>query len=148
MSIWDVRLDKIQESRLLALRMHVARYVVRAGAKQRSVVAVLDSGAMAHANTLVELLEAAGAGGTGVVELGSNVPEADIVLVSLHQGDAALPLEQPTRAQAWAVDVAALAGAEDGRIVGSVEALIRIVMPEALGANGTPPDEAVAVRLA
>ena len=169
-SIWDVRLEKLQESRLLALRMHVARYVVRVGARQRTVVAVLEPDDVSRfGETLLELLEAAGARSAEVIASGDAVPEADIVLVARHrsagQGDAALPLDPPTDSskaslaalarppslgdtQLWEIDVERIAGGRDARIVESVEALIRIVMPEALGANGTPPDEAVAVRVA
>ena len=150
MSIWDVALDRLQGSRLLALRMHVARYVVRAGAQQRSVAVVLGPGEMECASTLLELLEAAGAATAEVVS-GAPVPAADIVLVSRRQDTwlgSLSPLPLDPRAAVWAIDVEQLAGAPDARIVESVEALIRIVMPEALGANGTPPDEAVAVRLA
>src|SRR5688572_24697870 len=72
--------------------MHVARYVVRAGARQRSVAVVVRPEEMGFADTLLELLEAAGAAKAQVVS-GAPVPEADVVLVSRHrsagQGDAA-----------------------------------------------------------
>lgn len=128
---------------MLALRMHVARYVVRAGARQRSVVVVLEGEELKYAGTLVELLEAAGARSTRVIEVGAEVPEADVILLTRHQGDAALPLEP----QLWVVTLDRLVAERGGWVVESVEALIRIVMPEALGANGTPPDESIAVRL-
>ena len=144
MSIWDVPLGKLQESRLLALRMHVARYVVRAGARQRSVVVVLGGDEMRYAGTLVELLEAAGARSTRVVGVGEEVPEAEVVLMARSPGSLA---ELKTQAQVWVVDVEWLVGGREAWVVESVEALIRIVMPEALGANGTPPDESIAVRL-
>ena len=148
MSIWDVELDTLQDSRLLALRMHVARYVVRVRARQRSVVVVLGPEDEGYGETLLELLEAAGALAPSVVSGGAEVPEADIVLISRHSSAGSPEPSGLHTRQVWAIDVEALAGARDARIVESVEALIRIVMPEALGANGTPPDEAVAVRLA
>ena len=148
MSIWDVRLDKLQDSRLLALRMHVARYLVRTGAIQRTAVAVVDD---AHRGVMLELLEAAGAREPQTVTAGQPVPSADVILVALRavQGEAALPLDPlaaPTPTQIWAIDLERIA-VSDERIVESVETLIRIVMPEALGANGTPPAEDVAVRI-
>jgi len=122
---------------------------VRAGAKQRTAVALLDEPAYSdHGETLVEMLEAAGAQSPRVLPTGAALPEADIVLVPLRAGDAALPRDPVVGSQVWAIDVERLAAVRDERIVESVETLIRVVMPEALGANGTPPDEAVAVRLA
>ena len=143
MSIWDVKLDKLQDARLLALRMHVARYVVRAGAKQRKVVLVLGREEMGNAPRLLELLEAAGALEPEVVYAGGDLPDSDVVLISSRQRGV------PTGSrQVWEINLDRLAGPRPASVVECVESLIRIVMPEALGANGTPPDEGVAVRLA
>jgi hypothetical protein len=142
-SIWDVELDKLQSSRLLALRMHVARYVVRVGAKQRKVVIVLGREEMENEARLLELLEAAGALAPEVVQSGADVTAADIVLVSGRQNP--VPMAS---GQVWEISLERLADPQPRSIVESVETLIRIVMPEALGANGTPPDESVATRLA
>ena len=114
MSIWDVKLGKLDDSRLLALRMHVARYVVRAGAKQRSVAVVLQPEEWEFARTLLELLEAAGAANPHVVD-GTQAPDVDIVLVSQRQRHAALA--QIPSLQVWAVDFEKVAGALDARIV-------------------------------
>jgi hypothetical protein len=153
-SIWDVPLDKLQSSRLLALRMHVARYVVSTGATQRTATVLLDDETrVTHGETLLELLEAAGAHAPNVAILTAALPKADILLIG-ESGRSAVELAErwPGRvtsggSDVWAIDVDWLAGARDARIVESVEALIRIVIPEALGANGTPPDEVVAIRL-
>ena len=154
MSIWDVPLEKLQSSRLLALRMHVARYVVSTGAAQRTVTALLDEETrVARGGTLLELLEAAGAQAPNVAILAAALPKADVLLIGEGGRDAREVADRWSgrvaggEAQVWAIDVDRLAGGRDSRIVESVEALIRIVIPEALGANGTPPDEAVAVRL-
>src|SRR5688572_23477217 len=75
--------------------MHVARYVVRAGARQRSVVVVLGAEHAQYERTLLELLEAAGAQAASVVSDGAELPDADIVLIARHRsagsGDSALP---------------------------------------------------------
>ena len=84
MSIWDVELDKLRSSRLLALRMHVARYVVRTGATQRTAVALVDPTTLVErGDQLRELLEAAGAADPVVADPagGGPLPEADVVLV-------------------------------------------------------------------
>ena len=154
MSIWDVPLDKLQSSRLLALRMHVARYVVKTGARQRSAVVVLDAATLdAYGGTMLELLEAAGAQAPSVAVLTTPLPKADVLLIA-ESGHSVKDVAERWSgrvadggAQVWAIDVDWLAGARDARIVQSIEALIRIVIPEALGANGTPPAEEVAVRL-
>ncbi|MGI8423991.1 MAG: hypothetical protein ACR2NO_07780 [Chloroflexota bacterium] len=159
MSIWDIPLDKLRASRLLALRMHVARYVVRTGAAQPSVVALLDhTTAARHGGKLLELLEAAGAQSPQLMNAPDD-PEAALpvanVMVFGAGGRSAAEVAERWRERVaaaapyvWAIDVDRLAGALDDRIVDSIEALIRIVIPEALGANGTPPSEEVALRIA
>jgi hypothetical protein len=154
-SIWDVPLDKLQSSRLLALRMHVARYVVSTGATQRTATVLLDEETrVTHGETLLELLEAAGAHAPNVAILKAALPKADILLIGESGRNATEVAKRwsgrvaDSGAQVWAIDANRLAGGKDARIVESVEALIRIVIPEALGANGTPPSQEVAVRLA
>ena len=157
MSIWDVPLEKLQDSRLLALRMHVARFVVRTGATRPSVIALLDPTArVTQGPTLLELLEAAGAESPRLADLPASphdsVPLADVLLIGEAGVDAKRVAERWRQAdghgaQVWAMTVDRLAGARDERIVESVDALIRIVIPQALGSNGTPPAEDIAVRL-
>jgi hypothetical protein len=53
----------------------------------------------------------------------------------------------PPGPQLWAIGVETLLPPPGPGLVESVEALIRIVTPEALGANGTPPPEHIAQRL-
>jgi len=137
--------------------MHVARYLVRTGAAQPSATALLDSAALAtHGPMLLELLEAAGAQAPQVDILPMSpdtpLPLADVLLIGEAGVEAKRVAERwrpvdRKHGQVWAVTVDRLAGARDARIVDSVDALIRIVIPEALGANGTPPHEDVAVRL-
>ena len=50
--------------------------------------------------------------------------------------------------QVWAINAGVLLAEPGPGIVDSVEAILRIVMPEALGANGTPPPAAAAIRVA
>jgi hypothetical protein len=57
------------------------------------------------------------------------------------------PLAAAALGRIWCVDYDALFGAPDARLIEGVEALIRMVMPEALGANGSPPPGHLALRL-
>jgi hypothetical protein len=161
--VWDTPLDKLRSSRLLALRMHVARYVVRTGARQRTAVALLDEPTLATRGPLmVELLEAAGAAFPQVAPLPST-PDAALPLVDVllfgRAGSAPAELAAELRAaswlaatspsaQVWALDLDTLLRDPGPELVASVETLIRIVIPEALGANGTPPLPHQAVRVA
>lgn len=157
-SIWDVQLDHLRASRLLALRMHVARYVVSTGATRRTAIALVDQATYeSKASVLFELLEEAGAVEPQVMampdETNAALPAADVVLVG-EGGRSSAELAQRWRAatpqtgvQLWAIDVDRIVGEPGPSIVESVESLIRIVIPEALGANGTPPSEDVAIRL-
>ena len=162
MSIWDVELDRLRASRLLALRMHVARYIVREGAAQRSVVALLDSATLARSGgVMLELLEASGARDPRVAALPvlrgappAPPPMAELVLHG-RAGVSAPALAQELQgtdygsgAQVWVFDVARVLHDVQSHVAESVETLIRIVTPEALGANGTPPPAEVAIRVA
>jgi hypothetical protein len=157
--VWDVPLDKLRSSRLLALRMHVARYVVRAGAQQRAVVALVDEETRRdRRELLLELLEAAGSASADVVQLPQNaeaaLPMADVLLFG-ERGRSAEEVAARVRTrgaalegqQRWAVTLDRVLVPPGPEIVESVEALLRIVIPEALGANGTPPPSEVAVRI-
>jgi len=153
-------LDKLGAARLLALRMHVARYIVRAGATQRRAIAFLDEPTLARRGALLkELLEAGGALNPDVLPLPTSttapLPAADVLLF----GDTGRTLEElaaalrntPSSAsgpQVWVINAGVLLAEPGPGIVDSVEAILRIVMPEALGANGTPPPQAVALRVA
>ena len=146
--------------------MHVARYLVRSGAQQRSVIALLDAEtAHSQGELLTELLEASGAAQPQVLPVSAEaaLPLADVLLfgqtgisaaetaANLRKTRITAPPFLPAAAgatQVWAIDVDALLAPPGPGIVDHVESLIRIVMPEALGANGTPPSEAVAIRIA
>ena len=155
MSIWDVELDALRASRLLALRMHVARYVVRTGAAQRSAVAVVDQTTLLeHGEQLRELLEAAGAVTPDVQPRAADrMPHAEVLLVG-ERGAAAAevaltlePLVGGAAGHVWAIDVQRFASPPGPGIVDAVEWMIRMIIPEALGANGTPPPGDVALRV-
>ncbi len=148
--------------------MHVARYVVRAGARQRTAIAFLDGATLAARGSLMqELLEAAGAAFPQVAPVpaapDTALPVADVLLFG-HAGHTPAEVATqvtasawfanrpsgPTAAhepQVWALDVDVLLVEPGPQLVDSVEALLRIVMPEALGANGTPPSPDLAVRV-
>jgi len=150
-------LEKLGAARLLALRMHVARYIVRAGATHRSVIAFLDEPTLARRGALMkELLEAGGALNPDVLPLPTStaLPLADVHLF----GDSGRTVEEVAAAlrartrnasgpQVWAINAGVLLAEPGPGIVDSVEAILRIVMPEALGANGTPPPAEIAVRV-
>ena len=155
MSIWDVELDTLRSARLLALRMHVARYVVRTGAAQRSVVALVDAQTAGERGAqLRELLEAAGAASQNVLtrEVGV-LPRTDVLLVGERgriAADVAPAIESPTNPaadQVWALSLDRFTAPPGPEIVDAVEWLIRMIIPEALGANGTPPPTDVAMRV-
>ncbi|HEU5316505.1 MAG TPA: hypothetical protein VFX49_10370 [Chloroflexota bacterium] len=155
MSIWDVELDTLRASRLLALRMHVARYVVRTGAPRRNAVAVVDDATFAQqSQQLRELMEAAGAAAPDVrARVASGLPPAEVLLVGERGAPAGAvahalaPLAGQAVGQVWAIDAGRFALPPGPEIVDAVEWLIRIIIPEALGANGTPPPPDVAVRV-
>jgi len=153
-------LDKLGAARLLALRMHVARYIVRAGATQRSAIAFLDEPTLARRGALMkELLEAGGALNPDVLPLPTSTAGA-LPLADVHLfGDSGRTVEEVAASlragesgasgpQVWAINAGVLLAEPGPGIVDSVEAILRIVMPEALGANGTPPPAAAAIRVA
>jgi hypothetical protein len=150
--------------------MHVARYVVRAGARQRTAIGFLRSPTFEQRGPLLtELLEAAGALNPQVLPWperpSAALPVADVLLFGAT-GETPEALAEKLRSkrgegqdagqgevsgawgpQIWTFDSDALLSDPGPGIVDAVEALIRIVMPEALGANGTPPSSDLAVRL-
>ncbi len=111
---------------------------------------------------MLELLEASGAREPRVLALpapGEVAPAAERLLYGKAGVGAAAFAEElrgtshasATRegaTQVWAFDVARLLDRVEERLVESVETLIRIVTPEALGANATPPPADVALRIA
>jgi iron complex transport system substrate-binding protein len=159
-----------RRSRLLALRMHVARYLTRSGAP-RPRVAVLDSLDPPRAAGLwvPDMIDAAGglpvvaepgapsvnlaagdlrAAEAIVVGVAGNAPSEILGQVrALVASGGETPLAAMASSRIWCVDYDALFGAPDARLIEGVEALIRMVMPEALGANGSPPPEHLALRL-
>ncbi len=152
-------MNKLGSARLLALRMHVARYIVRAGATQRSVIAFLDEPTLARRGALMmELLEAGGALNPDVLPLPTSTAGA-LPLADVHLfGDSGRTVEEvaaalrararnPSGPHVWAINADVLLAEPGPGIVDSVEAILRIVMPEALGANGTPPPAEIAVRV-
>lgn len=139
--------------------MHVARYVVRAGAQQRSVIALVDPETHRERRALLlELLEAAGSASPDVLPLpldsGAALPVAQILLFG-ERGRTVEQVAERVRGgwgplegqQRWALALDAVLIPPGPEIVESVEALLRIVIPEALGANGTPPPPEVALRI-
>jgi iron complex transport system substrate-binding protein len=156
-----------RSARLLALRMHVARYLYRSGAAQPRV-AVLDSIGPARAAGLwvPDMIDAAGGialyaqpGGPsvevspaslrddGMLVLavpGLSLPEISVRAAALIQSPEWLCVQAVAGLHIWCADYAALFGAPDERLIQGVEMLIRMILPEALGANGTPPPEHLA----
>jgi iron complex transport system substrate-binding protein len=159
-----------RSARLLALRMHVARYLVRSGAAQPTVI-VLDSldpprtaggwvPDIVDAAGGLPLLATPGEAGTSIQPEG--LDRANIVVAGqpgLTAAQVANQLLAAARsggwdtlvarheARIWCVDYDALFATPNERLVESVEAMIRMILPAALGANGTPPPETVALRL-
>ncbi|MBI3972207.1 MAG: hypothetical protein HY332_13040 [Chloroflexi bacterium] len=159
---------KIRSARLLALRMHVARYLVRSGATQpRAAVAEFDSTERtsprlrALGRWVPDMVDAAG----GVPALGLPGEERHTITpTDIHTAALGVLLVGQQRAgprgtaesvapalfrmadgsglasaRVWAADLDELFSYAGPHLVEGVEALVRIIMPEALGANGTPP---------
>jgi iron complex transport system substrate-binding protein len=161
-------LHKIRSARLLALRMHVARYLVRAGVQQPKTVFVDAGGALRLLGRWVpDMVDAAG--GVPLLAGGGNddrpvaagevaAVRPDLLLAGVRPAAGASLAEATATAtapdevrrlvasvgNAWAVNLRRLFDRPGPHLVEGVEALIRIIMPAALGANGTPPPEDVA----
>ncbi len=156
-----VRLQTVRAARLLALRMHVARYLTRTPGTRLPTVAVanFDPGTglwSPPSERGRQLINAAG----GVLIPLRNAPgdivmnPADIVLVgtrgvgdanSDHPGlRAYLAGGSPNLTSArsiWSISPDFLLNAKGPGVVGAVETLLRAIFPAALGANGTLPPE-------
>jgi iron complex transport system substrate-binding protein len=161
-------LHKIRSARLLALRMHVARYLVRAGAQQPKTVFVDAGGALRLLGRWVpDMVDAAGGvpllagGGDDDRPIAAGEAAAarpDLLLAGVRPpagaglAEAAAIATAPDEVRrlvasvgnAWAVDLRRLFDRPGPHLVEGVEMLIRIIMPAALGANGTPPPEDIA----
>lgn len=162
-----IRLQAVRAARLLALRMHVARYLTQTpGARLPTVsVAIHDPDADSWcplSERGKQLINAAGglllaetyAPGSGVIS------PADINLVGTW-GEADAKSEHPglrrflannvssptANGSTWSIAPDFLLNARGPGIVAAVETLLRAIFPAALGANGTPPPEHL-IRLA
>lgn len=163
---------KRREARLLALRMHVARYLVSSRATRPTVLLLEGlSSRRAAGGWRRDVLDAAGGiplvsdPGTmwpplTVEALTTAAPE--VLIVGVHGQTAAAGalaitemISQPSLGQVpamrsgrvWAVDFEQLLAHPGPRLVETVEVFLRMILPQALGANGTPPDAALAVCL-
>lgn len=156
-----VRLQTVRAARLLALRMHVARYLTRTPGTRLPTVSVKiydpDTGLWCPVSERgKQLINAAG----GMVSseqhpsVTSVLPSADIVLVgtcgetdakSDHPGlRSFLAASEPitsTGRSIWSIAPDFLLNATGPGVVPAVETLLRAIFPAALGANGTPPPE-------
>jgi iron complex transport system substrate-binding protein len=160
-------LHKQRDARLLALRMHIARYLVRVGGTQPRVVAVVQRRSLGRkhdrdaasepAPWIADMLDAGGGVGVAVLDWTNPpaLPSAEITaaapeLLLLGRAgespqfvrDSLGPLSNdtsPLACRAWALDADDIFSFPGPHLVEGVECLIRIVIPEALGANGTPP---------
>ena len=162
-----IRLQAVRAARLLALRMHVARYLTQTpGARLPTVsVAIFDPDADSWcplSERGKQLINAAGglllaetyAPGSGVIS------PANINLVGTW-GEADAKSEHPgllrflannvsnpnANGSTWSIAPDFLLNARGPGIVAAVETLLRAIFPAALGANGTPPPEHL-VRMA
>lgn len=156
-----VRLQTVRLARLLALRMHVARYLTQTPGTRLPTVSVAiydpDTGSWCPVSERGKQLINA-AGGTLLSERYSPdalvLPPADIVLVgTCGVGDAksdhpglrtflSIGLDNPTSGHSiWSITPDFLLNATGPGVVGAVETLLRAIFPAALGANGTPPPE-------
>lgn len=164
-------LHRQRGARLLALRMHVARYIVRAGAARPRVAVVewpspgVPPRLQVLGRWVPDMVDAAG-GIPVLAEPGDRdrpvMPEEllaarpDLVIAgrrsaplervasdlaaAAQEGEASpLALLRRMGAALWIADFDRLLAFPGPGLVGGVEMLIRIVLPEALGQNGTPP---------
>ncbi len=159
-----------RSARLLALRMHVARYLVRSGAPQPRV-AVLEAVAPPRSAGLwvPDMIDAAGGvalharpGEPGIAVNPADLGDADALVVGIPGASPEVALAQATAllhapewsalsavvgGRVWFVDYTRLFAAPDERLIEGVEMLIRMILPEALGSNGTPPPAHLAVPM-
>ena len=155
------RLQTVRAARLLALRMHVARYLTQTPGARLPTVSVAiydrDTGSWCPLSERGKQLINA-AGGVLLAETyqrGSGViPPADINLVGTW-GEADAKSEHPglrkflannvpnptANGSTWSIAPDFLLNARGPGIVAAVETLLRAIFPAALGANGTPPPE-------
>ena len=144
-------------ARMLALRMHVARYLVRtSGARRPVVIAARSDGGEWRVHDDVRAHEVVDAGGgmtagTPGALLDPATVQAlrpDIILAGTDGRDTGDTVSRAraiglyrgvTDAQSWHADWDALLGSSGPFVVDAVEAAIRATLPAALGANGTPP---------
>jgi hypothetical protein len=155
---------KQRSARLLAMRMHVARCVVRTPGVTLPVTLALrhDGGVwlVCDDDRTYELINAGG-GIPAPLTKGSAVSladitgaRADVILAGCTRGGTA----DPTTASmvdairdlapvVWHTDWQVLLRSSGPSIVDAVECVLRAVFPRALGANGTPPPAAVMRRV-
>ena len=156
---------KQRSARLLALRMHVARYLVRMpGTAQPTTLALIhdaDAWRVCDDRRTDELINAAG-GVSAPLPKGSTVSLSDIsdaranviLAGSVSAGTDDLAIARNVDAlgelspAVWHADWNALVRSSGPSIVDAVESTLRAVFPVCLGANGTPPDPAIYRRVA
>ena len=145
-----------RSARLLALRMHVARYLVRTpGARRPTALALTNDGdewRVHDDRRLGELIDAAG-GVRAPIPVGAVASLGDIALAHpdvIFAGRAGSGTADPLVARqvdtlgamapaVWHADWDTLLNSSGPSIVDAVEATLRATIPQALGANGTPP---------
>lgn len=143
-------------ARLLALRMHAARYLVRTpGAKRPTALALTPDGdawRVHDDHRLGELIDAAG-GVRAPIPIGAVASLGDIALAHpdvilagrAGSGTAALTIARQVDSlgamapAVWHANWDTLLLSSGPSIVDTVEAILRATFPQALGANGTPP---------
>ena len=154
-----------RSARLLALRMHVARYLVRSEGKlqPRTIALVREGHAWRVSDDVrvAELIEAVG-GVSSSLPRGGLISENEVAAARVDvilAGGEASPTDDPVIAVAvealsgfapavWHADWSALVRSSGPSIVDAVEATLRATFPETLGANGTPPPSTVFRRVA
>lgn len=174
-----VTLHKTRFARLLALRMHVARSVVRAAARQpRTTLMLRHRGGTTPPPWITEMLDAAGGADVRVLPWPEppiapsparfsvrslNAPPSaappaaspDELFLIGNAGQSPDALRDAFLAQnanlpphTWAVDADYVFSYPGPHLIEGVECLLRLILPAALGANGTPPppDQALPVH--
>ena len=145
-----------RSARLLALRMHVARYLVRTrGTKRPTVLALTydgDAWQVLDNGRLDELIDAAG-GVRVAIPVGQwasldDIARAqpDVILAGRFGAETADPsVARHVNALSdlspavWHADWDTLLQSSGPSIVDAVESMLRATFPQALGRNGTPP---------
>ena len=145
-----------RSARLLALRMHAARYLVRTpGAKRPNVLALTPDGdawRVHDDHRLAELIDAAGGvrvqiPSGAVASLGDlELANPDVILAGRSDAgteDLATARRVDTLGAfaptVWHANWDTLLSSSGPSIVDAVESTLRATFPQALGANGTPP---------